>query len=215
MPWLKKHARAMLQGWWLGEEGGNAISEVIFGNMNPSGRLPYTIYASEAQVPPQDEYDITKGFTYMYVKGAPLYPFGFGLSYSKFRYSKLRVTPENISAGQDISVTVDVENTSRRAGDDVVQLYTREINPSIVRPVRELRGFQRVSLQPRETKTLTFTVPAEKLSFYDETKHAFVVEPGKYEVQVGASSTDIRATAGLQVTTGRVGEKCPPIAPAK
>jgi len=215
VPWLKKHARAMLQGWWLGEEGGNAISEVIFGNMNPSGRLPYTIYASEAQVPPQDEYDITKGFTYMYVKGAPLYPFGFGLSYSKFRYSKLRVTPENISAGQDISVTVDVENTSRRAGDDVVQLYTREINPSIVRPVRELRGFQRVSLQPRETKTLTFTVPAEKLSFYDETKHAFVVEPGKYEVQVGASSTDIRATAGLQVTTGRVGEKCPPIAPAK
>jgi beta-glucosidase len=214
VPWLKEHARAMVQGWWLGEEGGNAMADVIFGDVNPSGRLPYTIYASEAQVPPQDEYDISKGFTYMYVKGAPLYPFGFGMSYSKFTYSKLHVAREKISADQNISVTVDVKNTSRRAGDDVVQLYTREIKPSIVRPVRELRGFQRVSLQPGETKTLTFTVPAEKLSFYDVTKHAFVVEPGKYEVQIGASSADLRATAGLQITTGSVGEKCPPIASA-
>jgi beta-glucosidase len=215
VPWLKQHARAMLQGWWLGEEGGNAIADVVFGEVNPAGRLPYTIYASETQVPPQDEYDISKGFTYMYVKGAPLYPFGYGLSYSTFKYSKLRVSPEKISANQNISVAVDVKNTSRRAGDEVVQLYTRELKPSVVRAVRELRGFQRVALAPGETKTLTFNVPAEKLAFYDETKHAFVVEPGKYEIQIGASSADIRASAGLQVTTESVGEKLLPIVATK
>jgi beta-glucosidase len=199
VPWLQQHARAMLQGWWLGEEGGNAIADVIFGEVNPAGRLPYTIYASQAQVPPQDEYDISKGFTYMYVKGEPLYPFGYGLSYSTFKYAKLRVSPERFSADQNISVTVDVKNTGRRAGDEVVQLYTRELNPSVVRPVRELRGFQRVTLAPGETKTLTFTVPAEKLAFYDEIQHRFVVEPGKYEIQIGASSADIRLRAGVQV----------------
>ena len=199
VPWLQQHARAMLQGWWLGEEGGNAIADVIFGEVNPAGRLPYTIYASQAQVPPQDEYDISKGFTYMYVKGEPLYPFGYGLSYSTFKYAKLRVSPERFSADQNISVTVDVKNTGRRAGDEVVQLYTRELNPSVVRAVRELRGFQRVTLAPGETKTLTFTVPAEKLAFYDEIQHRFVVEPGKYEIQIGASSADIRLRAGVQV----------------
>ena len=202
VPWLKQHARAMLQGWWLGEEGGNAIADVIFGDVNPAGRLPYTVYASESQVPPQDEYDISKGFTYMYVKGDPLYPFGHGLSYSTFKYSNLRVSPAKISAGQNISVTVDVKNTSRRAGEEVVQLYTRELKPSVTRAVRELRGFQRVAIQPGETKTLTFSVPAEKLAFYDEKQHRFVVEPGKYEIQIGASSADIRVRSGVQVAAG-------------
>jgi beta-glucosidase len=99
-------------------------------------------------------------------------------------------------------VTVDVKNTSRRAGEEVVQLYTRELKPSVTRPVRELRGFQRVAVPPGETKTLTFTVPAEKLAFYDEKQHRFVVEPGKYEIQVGSSSTDIRARAAVQVAAG-------------
>jgi beta-glucosidase len=215
VPWLKEHARAMLQGWWLGEEGGNAMADVIFGDVNPSGHLPYTIYASEAQVPPQNEYDISKGFTYMYVKGEPLYPFGYGLSYAKFDYSKLRISSQKISATENISVTVDVKNTGKRAGDEVAQLYTREIHPSVVRAGKELRGFQRVTLQPGEKKTLTFTVPAEKLAFYDEKQHAFVVEPGKYEIQIGVSSADIRERASLQVTTGSVSGKYPPVASAK
>ena len=212
VPWLAKNARAMLQAWWLGEEGGNAIADVLLGNANPAGRLPYTVYASEAQVPPQTEYDISKGFTYMYVKGKPLYPFGYGLSYSKFKYSNLRLSAEKISATNDLTVRVDIKNTSRRVGDEVVQLYTREINPSVVRPAKELRGFQRVTLQPGEKKTLTFTVPAEKLSFYDDKKHTFVVEPGKYEIQIGASSTDIRKRAQFQVTTGSAGKKLPALA---
>ncbi len=148
VPWLKEHAPAMLQAWWLGEEGGDAIADVIFGQTNPAGRLPYTIYASEAQVPPQDEYDISKGFTYMYVKGSPLYPFGYGLSYSKFKYAKHSRAPEKISGDGMITATVDVKNISDRPGDEVVQLYTREIDPSVVRPCRELRGFQRITLQP-------------------------------------------------------------------
>jgi beta-glucosidase len=112
-------------------------------------------------------------------------------------------------------VTVDVKNTGKRAGDEVAQLYTREIHPSVVRAGKELRGFQRVTLQPGEKKTLTFTVPAEKLAFYDEKQHAFVVEPGKYEIQIGVSSADIRERASLQVTTGSVSGKYPPVASAK
>jgi beta-glucosidase len=147
----------------------------------------------------------------MYVKGAPLYPFGYGLSYSKFNYSELRLSPRQISANESISATVDVKNTSKRTGEEVVQLYTREVNPSVVRPIKELRGFQRVTLQPGEKKTLNFAVPAEKLAFYDETKNAFVVEPGKYEIQIGASSSDIREREQFEVTTRSVREKLPAI----
>ena len=213
VPWLAHHARAMMQAWWLGEEGGDAIADVVFGRTNPGGRLPYTIYASEAQVPPQDEYDISKGFTYMYVHGPVLYPFGFGLSYSKFKYSHLRVSPETISGNTDhlITATVEVKNISNLPGDDVVELYTREIQPRVVRARHELRGFQRVTLQPGETRTVTLSVPIDKLAFYDETRHAFVVEPGQYEIQIGQSSDDIRARERIRVMTGWTGETLPRI----
>jgi beta-glucosidase len=211
VPWLKQHAAAMLQAWWLGEEGGDAIADVIFGDVNPAGRLPYTVYAAESQVPPQDEYDISKGFTYMYVKGTPLYPFGYGLSYSKFKYSNVRVSPQQLSTNQTITVTLDIKNTSQRAGDEVVQLYTREIQPSVTRPTEELRGFQRIILQPGEVRTISFIVDAGRLAFYDDKEHAFVVEPGKYEIRVGASSGDIRCRASFEVLTGRVSESFPPV----
>jgi beta-glucosidase len=200
VPWLKAHAPAMLQAWWLGDEGGDAIADVLFGDTNPAGRLPYTVYASEAQVPPQDEYDITKGFTYMYVRGEPLYPFGYGLSYTQFKYSNLHVSPERLPATGSVTVSVDVENTGGCAGDDVVQLYTHAVKSSVIRPAKELRGFQRLSLQPGEKKSVTLTVPAAKLAYYNVDKHAFVVEPGKYEMMAGDSSSDIRARASVQVT---------------
>ena len=211
VPWLKRHAPAMLQAWWPGEEGGDAIADVIFGDVNPAGRLPYTVYASESQVPPQDEYDISKGFTYMYVKGQPLYPFGYGLSYSRFKYSNLHISPEKLSASQSITATVDVTNASRRVGDEVVQLYTREIHPSVTRAAEELRGFERISLQPGQTKTVTFTVGGDKLAFYDENKHAFVVEPGQYEIRIGASSADIRCRGKIRILMGSVSETFPPV----
>ena len=121
VPWLKEHAPAMLQAFWLGEEGGNAIADVLFGDANPAGRLPYTIYASEAQVPPQDEYDISKGFTYMYFEGQPVYPFGHGLSYATFKYTNLGISRQRIPGSGEVTVRVDVQNTSKRAGDEVVQ----------------------------------------------------------------------------------------------
>jgi beta-glucosidase len=209
--WLTQHAPAMMQAWWLGEEGGDAIADVIFGKTNPAGRLPYTVYASEAQVPPQVEYDISKGFTYMYLRGPALYPFGYGLSYSKFKYSRLRVSPDELSSDGSITATVNVKNISSRVGDDVVELYTRELHPSVVRACHELRGFQRITLEPGKTRTLTFRVPVEKLAFYDEHRHAFVVEPGRYEIQVGESSADIRQRAQIQVMREQTGEPMPPV----
>jgi len=199
VPWIKEHAPAMLQAWWVGEEGGNAIADVLFGDVNPAGRLPYTVYASDSQVPPQDQYDISKGFTYMYVKGEPLFAFGHGLSYTRFRYSNLRVSPGQMPSNGVAEVAVDVENVGDRAGDEVVQLYVHDVECSVVRPGKELRGFERINLQPGEKKTATFTLPGKKLSFYDEKTHGFIVEPGEFDILVGSSSADIRITGQLQV----------------
>ena len=186
VPWLKEHVPAMLQAWWSGEEGGHAIADVLFGDVNPAGRLPHTVYASEAQVPPVSEYDISKGFTYMYVKGEPLFPFGHGLSYTKFAYSNLRVALPG--------VTVDVQNAGDCDGDEVVQVYVREAK----RPKR-LSGFARVSLKPGETRTVSFQLPREKLAHWDETQHTFVVAPGEFDVMAGSSSVDIRLTQQIEV----------------
>ncbi len=199
MPWLKEHAPAMLQAWWPGQEGGAAVADVLLGKVNPAGRLPHTVYASEQQVPSSDEYDITKGYTYMYLNGPPLYAFGHGLSYTTFNYSKLRLSAKNLPADGALTVAVDVENTGKRAGDEVAQLYVHEVKPVVKRPAKELRGFQRVTLAPGERRTLTFTVPAAKLAYWDESTHAFVVNPGAFEIHVGASSEDIREKTQIKV----------------
>lgn len=199
VPWVKEKVPAMLQAWWPGEEGGHAIADVIFGEVNPAGRLPHTVYASEKQVPPMDEYDVTKGFTYMYLNGEPLYPFGHGLSYTDFKYSGLKLSTEEVKANGNVNVSVEITNTGKLAGDEVVQLYVHQVKSSVKRPVKELRGFQRISLKPGESKTATFALPANKLAFWDERTHGFVVEPGAYEVMIGASSEDIRATGRVEV----------------
>jgi len=192
---IKDHAPAILEAWWNGVEGGNAIADVLFGDCNPAGRLPHTVYASESQVPSQDEYDVTKGFTYMYLRGAPLFAFGHGLSYTTFTYGKLKLSDQQIGPGGKLTVSVDVTNTGKREGEEVVQLYIHEMEPAVTRPVKELRGFERIGLQPGETKRVTLTVPAEKLAYYDETQHGFTVKPGPFEVLVGSASDDIRAKA--------------------
>jgi beta-glucosidase len=199
VPWLKQNIPAMLQAWWPGEEGGHAIADVIFGDVNPAGRLPHTVYASESQVPPLDGYDVTKGFTYMYVDGEPMFSFGHGLSYTEFKYGGLKLSSDKIKADGKVSVSLDVTNTGKRAGDEVVQLYVHAVKSSVKRPAKELRGFQRISLQPGETKSVTLELPAEKLAFWDEKTHAFLVEPGAYEVMAGASSADIRLNDRIEV----------------
>jgi beta-glucosidase len=200
VPVLKEKIPAMLQAWWPGEEGGHAIADVLFGNVNPAGRLPHTVYASEAQVPPLDEYDVTKGFTYMYVNDEPLFAFGHGLSYTTFKYSGLKLSADKIKADGKVNISVKVKNTGKRAGDEVVQLYVHQVKSSVKRPAKELCGFQRVGLKPGETKTVSLTLPAEKLAFWDEQTHGFVVEPGKFDLMIGAASSDIRLHDQIEVT---------------
>jgi beta-glucosidase len=199
IPHLKEKAPAIIEAWWNGEQGSNAIADVIFGNVNPGGKLPYTVYASESQVPPQDEYDITKGFTYMYLNGKPLFAFGHGLSYTNFSYSKLRIADKKVPANGKLTVSVDIKNTGKVAGDEVVQLYVHDVVASVKRPIKELRGFERITLKPGETKTVTITVPVEKLSFYDEKTHGFIVEPGMFDIMIGSSSEDIRLQDKIEV----------------
>jgi beta-glucosidase len=199
VPWIATNVPALLQAWWPGEEGGHAIAGVLFGDVNPAGRLPHTVYASEAQVPPVDEYDITKGFTYMYVNGTPLFPFGHGLSYTTFKYGNLKLSLDKITTGDVVNVSFDVKNTGSRAGDDVPQLYVHQEKSSVKVPLEMLRGFQRITLQPGESKTVTFTLPAAKLAIWEETTHGFVVQPGRFDLMVGASSVDIRLNGQVEV----------------
>ena len=199
VPWLAKKVPALLQAWWPGEEGGHAIAAVLFGDVNPAGRLPHTVYASESQVPPLDEYDITKGFTYMYLHGAPLFPFGHGLSYTTFRYGALKMSAAKMPADGTVQIQFPLTNTGSRAGDEVVQLYFHARHSRVPRPAKELRGFQRLHLQPGETRTVTFALAGEKMSYWSERQHGFVVDPGSYDVLVGASSADIRQKTILEI----------------
>ena len=137
--------------------------------------------------------------TYRYFKGQPLYGFGYGLSYTTFKYSGLKLSANQIKTNGQVNVTVDVTNAGKRAGDEVVQLYVHQPKSSGKRPAKELRGFQRISLQPGETRTVTLALPAEKLAFWDETTHGFRVEPGVFDVMVGASSADIRLHTRISV----------------
>ena len=184
--WLKENVPAILQAWWGGEETGHALAGVLFGEVNPAGRLPHTVYASETQAPPQNEYDISKGFTYMYLKVEPLYPFGHGLSYTAFEYSDLKVS------GAPLAVEATVKNTGQRMGDEVVQVYLDPPKSALIRPRLMLRGFQRVSLAPGQSKRVSFKVPDEKLAFWNADTKRFEVQLGDWGVQVGASSSDIR-----------------------
>jgi beta-glucosidase len=198
--WAKDNAAAILEAWYPGEEGGNAIAEVLLGEYNPGGRLPYTVYKSVDQIPPQSEYDITKGFTYMYFAGEPLFAFGHGLSYTRFEYSDLGLSSEKIPADGGLTVSVDVRNAGDREGDEVVQLYVHDVESRVKRPIRELRGFERIRLKPGEKRRVSFTLKGEQLAFYDVNRHDFVVEPGKFDVMVGGSSADIRLKGQLEVS---------------
>jgi beta-glucosidase len=192
-------APAVLDMFWAGEEGGTAIADVLFGDYNPAGRLPYTVYRSVQDIPPMNEYDITKGFTYMYFEGEPDYVFGHGLSYTTFEYTGLNIS--NDVPGGPLAVRLDVRNTGQRAGDEVVQLYVRDVEASVKRPSKQLVAFERIRLQPAETQTVSFSVPSEQLAFWDMSKSAWVVEPGALEVMVGSSSSDIRLKEQIQVAT--------------
>jgi len=197
--WAHDHLPAILEAWYPGEVGGDAVARVLFGIDNPGGRVPYTVYANLDGVPPQNEYDVSKGFTYQYFKGVPLYPFGHGLSYTRFAYSNLKVIPGTPGPKGEAEVSFDLRNTGDLPGSEVAQLYTHQEKSVTYQPLKSLRAFERVALQPGETKTLRFRVPVQQLAFYDVKIHDFAVEAGKFDILVGSSSEDIRLRATLEV----------------
>jgi beta-glucosidase len=197
--WTKEHVPAILHITHAAQEQGTAIAEVLFGDYDPAGRLVQTWPTSLAQLPPLMDYDIRHGRTYMYFQGEPLYPFGYGLSYTTFKYSGLRLSSSRLTKAGSITVSVRVKNTGKRVGDEVVQLYVRHTKSKVTRPLQELKGFRRVTLQPGETKTVIFPLTAESLAWWNEQPGRWEVETAPLNVMVGSSSADIRLAKTLRV----------------
>ncbi len=181
--WAAEHIPAIVEAWYPGQAGGEAIADVLFGDYNPAGRLPVTFYKSVDDLPPFEDYNM-EGRTYRYFRGKPLFPFGHGLSYTTFAYSGLRLSAERIAPGESVTISVDVQNVGERAGDEVVQLYVSDVEASVPVPIRQLQGFERIHLAPGETKTVTFTLTPRQLSLVDGEGRR-VIEPGTFQVTVG------------------------------
>ncbi|MDZ7264574.1 MAG: glycoside hydrolase family 3 C-terminal domain-containing protein [candidate division KSB1 bacterium] len=190
---------AIIEAWYPGEEGGNAIADVLFGDYNPGGKLPITFPQSVAQVPLYYNTKPTgRGYDYVDMTGAPQFAFGHGLSYTRFEYSNLTLAPTTMRADQNLVVSCDIKNVGSMAGDEVVQLYLHDVIGSVARPLKELKGFQRVTLAPGETKTVRFVLTPEHLSMYD-AKMNWGVEPGQFEIMIGSSAADIRLQGKFEV----------------
>jgi beta-glucosidase len=197
-PWLDA-ASAVIDAWYPGEQGGAAVTDVLFGDANPAGRLPITFPISEGQLPLYYDHKPTgRGDDYVDLTGMPLFPFGFGLSYTTFDYSALTIEPSTIDPSGSATVTCTVTNTGARAGDEVVQLYIHDVLASVARPVMELKGFERLSLAPRQSARVTLHLGPAELRMLDRDLR-WIVEPGAFRVMIGASSKDIRLRGELVV----------------
>ncbi|HUI80280.1 MAG TPA: glycoside hydrolase family 3 C-terminal domain-containing protein [Bryobacteraceae bacterium] len=192
--WARDQVPAIVEAWYPGQAGGTALADVLFGDYNPAGRLPVTFYKSTDQLPPFTDYSM-KGRTYRYFTGEPLFPFGYGLSYSTFAYRNLNI-PKQVKAGDEVKVSVEVENTGSMAGEEVVQLYVK--SPKAGAPIRSLQGFERVKLEPNERKTVQFTLLPRQVALVD-TKGRRQVEPGAMEISVGGQQTG-GVQGNLQIT---------------
>jgi beta-glucosidase len=206
--WEAEHIPAIVEAWEPGEKGGQAVADVLFGDYNPSGRLAITIPRGVGQLPAYYNYKLSKsywingGWThtkgYVDMPGTPLYPFGYGLSYTNFQYSNLHVEPAAILPQGNAHVSVDVENTGKQAGVETVQLYVRERFTPVATPVEQLRGFERVVLNPAEKKTVTFVLGPDELKLLNHDMHWTVV-PGTFDIMIGDSSANITAKSTLEV----------------
>lgn len=211
MPWLDKVA-AVVEAWYGGQETGNAIADVLFGDVVPSGKLAQTFPVRVEDNPAYLNFPGENGKVY-YGEGifvgyryydkkrlAPLFPFGFGLSYTTFSYTNLKLSAQEINSNGSLTVSIDITNTGRLAGKEAVQLYVRDKEARLVRPEKELKAFTKVALEPGETKTVALTIERKSLAYYDDRQHQWVAEAGQFEVLVGASSQDIRASASFTLT---------------
>jgi beta-glucosidase len=208
--WADAHLPAVLWSAHGGQESGHALADVLFGDADPAGRLTQTWYRSVADLPDLFDYDIIgTDSTYLYYRGDPLYPFGHGLSYTTFEYRNLRISAEEVAPDGEVTVSVDVVNTGDRTGDEVVQLYTRQLHSRVKQPVRQLRGFRRVRLAPGERATVSLPLRAADLAFWDVTRGRMVVEAARHRVLVGRSATDIALSGVLTVHGERIPDRNP------
>ncbi|MBI4810183.1 MAG: glycoside hydrolase family 3 C-terminal domain-containing protein [Ignavibacteriales bacterium] len=195
--WAADNVPAIIEAWYPGQAAGDALADVLFGDYNPSGRLPVTFYRSVEQIPPFKDYSM-KERTYRYFTGDPLYPFGYGLSYTKFKYSNLKI-PDKIDAGGKVKVSVEVQNIGKVAGDEVVQLYARDVDASATVPIHSLQGFKRVHLKPRERKNIEFILEPRQLSLIDNQNER-IVEPGTFEICIGGKQPGFSGTSDSSTT---------------
>jgi len=187
--YVAENVPAILEGFYLGQETGTAAADVLFGDYNPGGKLPISFPRVVGQLPLYYNQKPTAKRGYLFTTTAPLFPFGFGLSYTTFKYSNLKITRPKIKANESTTVTFDITNTGKVRGDEVAQMYLRDEVSSVTRPVKELKDFARISLNPNETKTVTFTITPEKLQFYNREMKR-VVETGKFQIMIGGNSID-------------------------
>jgi beta-glucosidase len=197
--WANEHIPAIVQAWYPGEEGGTAIAEVLFGDYNPAGRLPVTFYKAVGQLPAFDNYQMD-GRTYRFFKGEPLYPFGHGLSYTRFKYSGLTVSSPRVAPAEKVVVSAEVENSGSREGDEVVQLYLTDIDASVRVPIRTLAGVERVHLKPGERRVIKFTIEPRQLAVITNDGRT-VVEPGDFKITIGGKQPGFTGTADAGTTS--------------
>ena len=196
--WANDHVPAILEAWYPGEEGGTAIADVLFGDYNPGGRLPVTFYKSVDQLPPFEDYSM-QGRTYRYFKGEPLYPFGFGLSYTKFKYGNLKLSAGKVKAGDELRITAEVRNVGEKAGDEVVQLYLTDVSAKVPVPIRSLTGFKRVFLKPGEKQNVTFVLTGKQMSIIDDSGKRRI-EPGEFLIAIGGQQPGFTKRRDAQTT---------------
>lgn len=216
MPWIDQ-VPAIVEGWYCGSEAGNALASILVGDVNPSGKLPFSMYAkledyhahsfNDSIVYPglnhQQIYkdDIFVGYRWsdLHKKMRPMFSFGHGLSYTTFEYGKAEIDKKIMQQGESLRVRIPVTNTGNRSGAEIVQLYVSDLKSSLPRPKKELKGFKKVDLQPGESQIVEFEIDESKLSYFDDKKYAWVAEPGKFEILIGSSSSDIRSKVAFEL----------------
>jgi beta-glucosidase len=208
--WTADHVPAILYTWWLGNQAGNAMADVLYGNYNPGAKLPITFPRTEGQIPiyynhfntgrpARNDNDVNYTSAYIDLQNSPKYAFGYGLSYTTFKYSNLRLSKKSMLKKESITVSFDLQNSGKYAGEEVAQFYLRDMVSQPVRPIKELKGFQKVMLKAGETKTITFVIDKEKLAFYNEQLER-ITQPGEFSLMIGSASDDIRLQDSFELT---------------
>ena len=192
VPWAAEKLPAIVQAWYPGEQGGRAVAEVLFGDVNPAARLPITFYRSTADLPPFEDYSMSNR-TYRYFGGKPLFAFGHGLSYTKFKYAQVKLNGKSFESDDTLKLSFTVKNTGERDGDEVAQVYFRHLDSAVPQPRDALCGFARLHVSKGENASATVEIPAKTFRYWDPAQKQYAVETGKYELLLGAASDDIRA----------------------